>query len=361
MSEMINEEEVYRFLDTLPTAHLAVREGVVVYANPAANKLFGREMPGTPAAELFGGEVPAPESGSAAVPIKLDGGAVTAVIGRLGEAVTVTVEECDRDPERTRALAEAMTVAIRQYASMCSLAVDQARKRAEDVSDVTALTCLSVADRAVHGLTRLADNSERLFISGVAGYEFAPMSVTDLVSDMVTTTAALAHSKEIRFSFSSPDGDVRCMGDAKRLEIMLMELLSNAMKHSRPGMTVSVTVRRSRDGAMITVSDHGGGVRPEELRGVFERYVTPRPTADATDGAGLGLGVAQRIAEAHGGRIVLESTAEGVSATASIKDRPPTGVELNEPADRPGNSAETILTHYADVLDAGVYLDKENM
>lgn len=102
---------------------------------------------------------------------------------------------------------------------------------------------------------------------------------------------------------------MRVLADAQRIRQCLDNLLSNAVKHSPAGGSILVEIASERDheGAWwmrVDVVDDGPGIPAEVLPRVFERYVT----GDASRGLGLGLHLAKRIAELHGGTLTVTST-----------------------------------------------------
>jgi len=104
--------------------------------------------------------------------------------------------------------------------------------------------------------------------------------------------------------------------DASRFEQVLDNFLSNALKFSPEGGVVKVHMKPDPQAGVleVTVSDTGPGIAPEDLPHVFERFVQGRMKAKHTAGSGLGLALAKKVVEAHGGRIWIESE-KGKGAT----------------------------------------------
>ena len=106
------------------------------------------------------------------------------------------------------------------------------------------------------------------------------------------------------------------LADRDRLERILDNLLSNALKYSDPGTPITVSIRQEGPEVVTSVADRGRGIAPEELAHLFERYF--RGTiAGRREGLGLGLYITRLLVEAHGGRIWAQSEL-GVGSTFSF-------------------------------------------
>jgi signal transduction histidine kinase len=106
-------------------------------------------------------------------------------------------------------------------------------------------------------------------------------------------------------------GDVGGVWDPDRLEQVVANLVTNALKYGPPQRPVRVVVDGGGDGVTLSVSDEGGGLSPLAQQGLFEPFRPARGGDGAGDGSiGLGLYVVRRIAEAHGGQVAVDSAAE---------------------------------------------------
>lgn len=98
------------------------------------------------------------------------------------------------------------------------------------------------------------------------------------------------------------------LGDARRLEQVLVNLLDNAQTYAGAGARVTVTVRDMGATAEVAVADTGPGIPPPAQARLFEQFYTARTSSTShTIGVGLGLPIAQGIVAAHGGRLWVES------------------------------------------------------
>ena len=118
----------------------------------------------------------------------------------------------------------------------------------------------------------------------------------------------LAGRKNIRISLDVPRERIEINADAAKIEQVLSNLTSNAIKFSSAGTAIKVSVRATPMTVEFSVEDQGPGIPEEELRLLFRPFSTT--SVQATDGersTGLGLAIAQRIIEGHGGEIRVES------------------------------------------------------
>jgi two-component system sensor histidine kinase BaeS len=107
--------------------------------------------------------------------------------------------------------------------------------------------------------------------------------------------------------------------DRDRLEQMLRNLLSNARRHTPPDGRVTVRTQTHGTWVRVSVADTGCGISPEHLPHVFDRFYRIDPSRDrTTGGAGLGLAIVRRLAEAHGGSASAFSAGDGRGATFVI-------------------------------------------
>ena len=115
-----------------------------------------------------------------------------------------------------------------------------------------------------------------------------------------------------------PDHPLPCWADAERLAEVLDNLLSNAIKYSPEGGEVRIGIRRERDTATVSVTDHGIGIAPDDRAKLFRPFSRLHDRKRAgIEGFGLGLHICDRIVSAHGGRLTVDSTPD-VGSTFSI-------------------------------------------
>jgi PAS domain S-box-containing protein len=181
---------------------------------------------------------------------------------------------------------------------------------------------LDVIRRNVRAQSQLIDDLLDLsrIESGKLVLDIQQVDVPVLIHAALEAIAPSAANRNVRLTtaFSSVDGVV--MGDSNRLQQIIWNLLTNAVKFSQKGGRVHVMTQRSDSHLAITVSDNGIGIAPEHLETIFERF----NQADATTtrkygGLGLGLSIAKHLVELHGGRITAKSDGLGQGSTFVVR------------------------------------------
>lgn len=111
-------------------------------------------------------------------------------------------------------------------------------------------------------------------------------------------------SRGVTLAIDGDAGDVRVHGDARAMQRVLLNLIMNASEASSPGQTVTVRVSRAKDRVRIRVLDEGSGLSDEVLERIFDPFFTTKES-----GTGLGLTIAHRLVEAHGGKLSARNRA----------------------------------------------------
>ena len=144
--------------------------------------------------------------------------------------------------------------------------------------------------------------------------KLAPLDLPHLAQGLLRRMAAAQDTSRVHIE--APEGLPPALADAGRIERVLTNLLTNALKYSFPGTPVSVNFSARAGQVVISVSDQGPGIPPEAIPELFQRY-RRAPAAGAREGLGLGLYISRQLVEAHGGRIWVESRV-GVGSTFSF-------------------------------------------
>lgn len=132
--------------------------------------------------------------------------------------------------------------------------------------------------------------------------------LSPLVDEVWSSMSRKAEKKNISFT-NDVAGDVAIFADSRRIEQILTNLFSNAVKFTREGGSISVAYERSNSFHQIRVIDNGEGIAAEQLPRIFERfYRTDTARSRELGGTGLGLAIVKHLSRLHGGEARVEST-----------------------------------------------------
>lgn len=165
--------------------------------------------------------------------------------------------------------------------------------------------------------------------SGKLDIETTPMSLSDVLKQALEVVNVQARRKSVTVEAARAPAMPPLLLDGPKMEQVLTNLISNAVEFSAEGQSVRVRTRFDGETATVEVRDHGPGIAPEDAERLFHAY--QRTSAKKTAGersSGLGLVIARKIVEAHGGRILVRSE-PGRGATF-IVEIPANSQEANE-------------------------------
>ncbi len=140
----------------------------------------------------------------------------------------------------------------------------------------------------------------------------APHSLSDLLSDALESFSVVAAARDVRLEGSVGDGLDPVPLNAAKIARVLSNLLGNAVKYTPAGGRVWLSARREAECVRVVVADTGPGFATADLPRIFEKFYRGESARTrASGGAGLGLSIAARIVEGHGGRIWAENDSGG--------------------------------------------------
>ncbi|HEX7512628.1 MAG TPA: ATP-binding protein, partial [Candidatus Methylomirabilis sp.] len=141
--------------------------------------------------------------------------------------------------------------------------------------------------------------------AGQQAPKLLPIALGDAVASAVETVRPRATRQGIALTIQSAPALPPAFADRLQIERVVINLLSNALHATPPGGAVRVTVEPRENGLSVAIADTGHGIPAEYLPHIFDRFV--QVPGDTAGGAGLGLAIAKRIVEAHGGHISVHS------------------------------------------------------
>jgi signal transduction histidine kinase/response regulator RpfG family c-di-GMP phosphodiesterase len=157
-------------------------------------------------------------------------------------------------------------------------------------------------------------------ITGKLRLELHPVDLLPIIEAAIDSMRPAAEAKTIRFDVALEREASKVSGDANRLQQVVWNLFSNAVKFTPDGGSVTVRLERTDSHARITVSDTGQGIEPQFLPFIFDRFrQADGSTTRKHGGLGLGLAIVRHLVELHGGTIKVHSEGKGRGATFTIE------------------------------------------
>lgn len=144
--------------------------------------------------------------------------------------------------------------------------------------------------------------------SGKIAEKFIPISIFEVIQKLVNFMKSAAQQSEISLELLPPSGSFSVLGDKESLDQIFSNLIDNAIKYNRPKGSVTISIQEKREHISVEIKDTGIGIKPEHLPFIFDQfYRVKREGSCRNSGSGLGLSIAKKIVQAHGGSIQVSS------------------------------------------------------
>jgi len=178
----------------------------------------------------------------------------------------------------------------------------------------------AIVERQVQHMTHLVDDllDVSRLSTGAIVLETARLDLRSVVQVAVEQSRAYLDGKGHTLVLQIPGMPFPVDGDEKRLVQILANLLNNAAKYTPPGGRIELSLRANASAVSVAVADNGIGIEPAMLDKVFELFTQVRRSADRADGGlGVGLALARRLADLHGG--VLRAASPGLGQGTRVE------------------------------------------
>jgi signal transduction histidine kinase/ActR/RegA family two-component response regulator len=181
---------------------------------------------------------------------------------------------------------------------------------------------IGIIERNALALARLIEDllDVSRIVAGTLRLTPLPIDLIAVTYAAIETAGSLAHASGVTLTFSPDAREVEPVsGDAARLQQVIGNLVSNAIKFTPAGGRVDVRVSRAADHMQIQIADTGQGISPDFLPHVFERFrqAEGAPTR-RHGGLGVGLAIVRQLVELHGGTVTAASAGTGKGATFTV-------------------------------------------
>lgn len=335
-------------------AALLVRHGRVHFANSAACQILGADCGGKPVKELLGPVIAETQAASFVMDQSINGRHYAVRVNRFDDGQLIFLSPCSSSP---LLLSDALIFSLRNSLMNFNISLDALRTRAELLGDEQLLLSLRSISHSYYKMTRLLSNASTALAVADGSILFAPgeLDLAEFIASTADTVNMLCPGVETRFC----GGEAHPItADRQLIELMLMNLISNALVHADGCTRININLLESKDSLIISVDDDGCGIAPDQLGTVFDRYCHGFDISSLLSGAGLGLTVARSIAHLHGGTLLLESR-QGIGTTVRVSlSRHIGGAPLRSPQESWETAGmQNILTALADYLPDDCYTE----
>lgn len=228
----------------------------------------------------------------------------------LGRVFNQMVSSLESTAERRKALTADIAHELRT-----PLSVQQAHLEAlqDGIYDLN-LENLQPIQEQNQTLIRLVDDLRTLSLvdAGELRLEPTETDLNQLVAKVVSRFEPQVQKKDLQIDVIFPPESPLITIDSQRIEQILINLLSNAVRHSPEGHIIQIEIKMDKEYVNLTVHDQGEGIPEEEIPFIFERFYKSSTSRKRDDGGtGLGLSISKKLAQAHGGNLEVQNHPEG--------------------------------------------------
>ncbi|MFO0775010.1 MAG: heavy metal sensor histidine kinase [Nitrospiraceae bacterium] len=240
-------------------------------------------------------------------------------IGELADTFNNMIARLDASFRQIRQFSSDASHELRTPLTVMKGETELVLRRQRDCDDYRSVLDSNLEE--IDRMTRIVD--ELLFLSradmGEVKMATAPVALTDLLADIQEQASVLGHAQDITVQVGTMQS-ATVLGDELRLRELFLNLVDNAVKYSKPGGTVTLTMHTERGLVRVAITDQGIGIRPDAIPRIFNRfYRTDEARGHTKAGTGLGLAICAWIADAHRGKIDVQSTVgEGSTFTVTL-------------------------------------------
>lgn len=358
---MAQSKDTMGMLDLMIRPGFCVKDNVIVKVNPAAQCI--PIQVGTRVSKLLAtGKKEYKEFGGGCLYLTLD------LYGKYCGATVTRMEDFDvflLEQSGDQAELQALALAARELrdpltsimtTTDCLFPADAVQ------SDPVIREQLSRLNRGLYQMLRLIGNmsdAER-YASGTS-VRMETVDITALMREIFSKAAALVEHTGITLEFTNLKQPLPCLADGDMLERAVLNLLSNSLKFTPRGGTVSASLAKRAGLLILTIQDNGEGIA-DSLKGSFyNRYLRQSTIEDSRQGIGLGMVLVRSAAALHGGTVLLDQPeGTGTRITMTMAIRQSTDSAVHSPRLRIDYAGERdhSLIELAEILPAALYEPK---
>ncbi|WP_312091803.1 sensor histidine kinase [Aminipila sp.] len=138
-------------------------------------------------------------------------------------------------------------------------------------------------------------------------YAFEFLNITEFLCQLTESYKAEAEEQGLKMESRIVSEELTIVGDKSKLKRVFDNLISNAIKYNKEGGTITISMEKERNGALLCISDTGKGIKEKDKNKVFDGFYRGDAARSNIKGNGLGLGISKQIVESHRGKIWIKS------------------------------------------------------
>lgn len=309
------KEKFQKLFSLSPQGILVVRGEDILYVNEKACQLYGGSPAACKASSLFPEELIAPGTEARSTTVIAGDGTAAAVACAL-DADTVLIRLTPAAPFREPAAPPMLLSAMRDSLFSLRISAEQMFSRLQQ-GDQKIAAYSGVFFRSYFTMLRTITAADTANALRAGTLPFSPVNVevSRLCADLMQTVSHLVGSgASLKCECAGP---MIAMADPDALEQLLLNLISNSLLHTPAGGSITLSLTQDRGDLILAVDDEGSGLSDLTLAELFTGNAAPDFT-DPSKGAGLGLEVAEGLAQLHGGSLVI-SGREGRGTSVRVR------------------------------------------
>ena len=347
-------EHAMGMLDLMHNPAFCVQGGIIVKVNPAASAFLIET--GTNVQTLLhigADEYTDFKGGCLYLTLSIAGHKLGASVTRMQEFDVFCIEQ-----EETDAHLQALALAARELRAPLSNVMTVADKLFTADLDDTAREQAAHMNRGFFQMLRILNNmsdANRYAVDN--GNQQEVRNISSLMDEIFSRAAVLAEHTNVTLSYTGYPEGVYTLADVQKLERMVFNMLSNAIKYTPAGSSITAKLTRRGSKMYLSLWDSGCGIAENQRSSVFSRYTRELAMEDGRNGLGLGMALIRSIATAHKGTVLVdhpEGCGTRITVSLAIRQGDTT---LRSPRLRVDYAGERDhgLIELADVLPAHLY------
>ena len=351
------KQQLKNILELSRDPMLAVERGKILYANSAARGTFSAAQEGKFVSLFLPRQILHNPAGRFAASASVEGRSCAVTAAEFGtlRVFTLRIQEGNAAKEL---VSSGMLVNLQSTLFNFGLAADRLSLVLEESRNVETQRMLTVLRHSYYSLRRQLGNLYYAVQMRSSAMMLNPRCVdlTELCGNLAETVAAMVGDKRPPLRFVTEEPYLPANVDSRKLERILLNLLSNSYAHTPPDGSIQLRLSKNGENAVMAIKDTGNGISEDIMRNIFSRFENGMESfpLDREATAGLGLTVASGLAQLHGGVLMIESReGEGTSAYAVIPLGSTAAAEAGDYIRVDG--MQEILTELSGILDRECY------